>query len=268
MRDNAVSKIYQTSDYDKFKRLKGNRDVSRTNKVVGSIEKVGYILSPILVNEKYEVIDGQNRLEALKELKLPVHYMVQPNIGIEECRALNINQSNWTVAQFIGSYAENGYPNYERLNDLIKDFKGHGFGVEGILFMAQPKVIRNNTLLEYGKIKSGEFVLSEKRYEFARQRLANAMALGYTNFKEKYDMLGRPFWGAVSYAYEHPEIDVKVLADKIFADPNEIVSTSGVADQLRYFDDAYNKGRRASNRVYMSTDFLKRKYISEKGYIE
>lgn len=59
-------RIYKTDDHTLFKKLEGNRDVRSVEKIIKSIDNVGYVLSPILVNEKYEVIDGQNRLEACK----------------------------------------------------------------------------------------------------------------------------------------------------------------------------------------------------------
>ena len=120
--DKTIGKIYITDDYDKFKKLTGNRDVKGTKKIVASIKSVGYVLSPILVNENFEVVDGQNRLEALKQLELPVPYIIQNGIGIEECRHLNIGQSNWNTTQFIRSYAESGNESYIRLLDLINDF--------------------------------------------------------------------------------------------------------------------------------------------------
>ena len=53
--------IYVSHDYDKFTRVKGNRNPKSAKKIIESINNVGYILNPILVNEKFEVIDGQNR---------------------------------------------------------------------------------------------------------------------------------------------------------------------------------------------------------------
>ena len=139
--DAIIGQIYQTADYTKFKRLPGNRDVKNAKKIVDSINDVGYVLSPILVNEKMEVVDGQNRLEALQKLELPVAYIMQEGIGRKECQALNINQSNWTTEQFIHSYAECGYKSYQKLELLIHDFKKKGFGLEGILFIALPYMI-------------------------------------------------------------------------------------------------------------------------------
>lgn len=65
-----TNEIKRTNNYDMFKRLEGNRfvDPKKVNKLKKSINEVGYISNPIIVNEKMEVIDGQHRLEALKEL--------------------------------------------------------------------------------------------------------------------------------------------------------------------------------------------------------
>lgn len=259
--DTVIGQIYQTTDYSKFKRLKGNRDVKNAKKIMDSINEVGYILSPILVNENYEVIDGQNRLDALKKLGLPVPYIMQEGIGRKECQALNINQSNWTTEQFIHSYAECGFDSYERLSLLVHDFKKKGFGLEGILFVAVPQMIPRAGGATYAGVKDGTFELSEERYDLARRRLASAINLGLVQFKDKYDMNGRSFWGSIGYAYEHQEVDIKVLAQKIIENPHEIISVSRVSDQLRFFDDIYNKGRKPQNKVFMSTDFLKKKYL-------
>lgn len=66
-------KVYVTDKYSIFRRLSGNRDVkeARVKKIMRSIEKVGYIPNPIIVNENMEVVDGQGRLEAVKRLGLP-----------------------------------------------------------------------------------------------------------------------------------------------------------------------------------------------------
>lgn len=95
--------ILQTMDYSKFKKLKGNRNVDpvRVQRIIQSIKKVGYITSPLIVNEDLEVIDGQGRLEALRILGLPVEYIVHENIGIDECISMNINQINWVDRDYI-----------------------------------------------------------------------------------------------------------------------------------------------------------------------
>ena len=70
--ENIKMEILRTNKYEIFKELKGNREISplRITKIINSIKNVGYIINPIIVNEKMEIIDGQGRLEALRILKI------------------------------------------------------------------------------------------------------------------------------------------------------------------------------------------------------
>lgn len=259
--DNTIGMIYTTNDYSKFKKLTGNRDVKGTKKIINSIKKVGYVLSPILVNEKYEVVDGQNRLEALKELNLPVPYIMQENIGLAECQNLNIGQSNWNTKQFIESYAESGNESYIRLLDLVNDFSKQ-FSIEGVLCVAIPKLVTITGGGAYKTVREGEILLSEEQYETVRRRLTSMIALGFLEFKERYNMTGRTYWAAVSYAYAHDEVEPAELIRRMNEDPNAIVSCAKVVDQLRYFDDAYNRRRHPRNKVFMASDLQKGRYLS------
>lgn len=58
--DSKFANVYKTDNYKKFKKMLDNREVTkqRMTSIIRSIEAVGYIPSPIIVNEKFEVIDG------------------------------------------------------------------------------------------------------------------------------------------------------------------------------------------------------------------
>lgn len=114
--------VLKTTKYSMFKRLEGNRDVKCVKKIIDSINKVGYIPNPIIVNQYYEVIDGQNRLQAAKELNLPVFYYIVKDIGINEARSMNLGRTNWKPIDYIRSYAESGSASYQMLLDLIEKF--------------------------------------------------------------------------------------------------------------------------------------------------
>ena len=97
-------------DLSVFKVLDGNRSVNpgRVDKIAQSIQKVGFIQCPIVVNEKMQVIDGQGRLEACKRLGLPIPYIKIKGVGIDECLAMNINQKNWSSEDYIKSMPTEG----------------------------------------------------------------------------------------------------------------------------------------------------------------
>ena len=70
--------------------MRGNREIeeSRVKKIKDSILKVGYITSPIIVNEKMEVIDGQRKNRGIKTIKFPgveIAELIWYNICIETC---------------------------------------------------------------------------------------------------------------------------------------------------------------------------------------
>ena len=113
-----------TLNYDQFKVLNGNRSIepARIDNIIRSIRKVGYITNPIIVNEKMEVIDGQGRLEALRQLDLPVDYIIHRGAGIDECIAMNVYQKNWTSMDYIKSFADQGNKHYLTVIELMDEF--------------------------------------------------------------------------------------------------------------------------------------------------
>ncbi len=103
--------IESTTEYGKFKSVKGNRDVSRLHMLTlkKMIEKDNMLAyNPIVVNKAFEVIDGQHRLEAAKELGEPIYYIVSPSADIDEVIAMNANSKVWGATDYLNSYADRG----------------------------------------------------------------------------------------------------------------------------------------------------------------
>lgn len=182
--DRVCGNIYVTYDYSKFKRLKGNRDVDHERAIYDSIKKVGYVRDPILVNEKFEVIDGQNRLMALEKAGLPVEYTVQEGIGLKECQSLNIGQKNWTTNQWIASYAEQGIEPYIALNNAMKAHPAIG---HILLIIISYKVINESTikaLIISGELNYHEPTYSEERViEFLEEVSPYVIRSGFASDK-------------------------------------------------------------------------------------
>lgn len=158
--------VYVTTDYEIFKRLSGNRDIpeSRISKIVNSISQVGWVKNPIVVNEKMEVIDGQGRLTALQRLGLPVEYVISEGAGTKECIHMNMHMVNWSQADFIKSYAEQGNVSYQRLLSLMEKYVS---GNLHIIFTALYKVSKPKNK----EIKEGTLHISEEQYVVAAERL-------------------------------------------------------------------------------------------------
>lgn len=256
--DKIVAHIFSTTDYDKFRLIDDNRELRSIGKILRSIQAVGQVMSPILVNEKMEVIDGQHRLAAFKKLGCPVYYMVQEGIGIEECRNLNTGQTNWTTNDYVHSYATEGVPDYVRLTSLLDEFGGV-YKLEGILAF-----IVNRRILGGGMhvvVKEKKLRLSEKKFQLIRTRLQSAIDLGFCDLQRSNKLAARSWYQAVSYAYRHQDVSVRELAEKLKKAPLELVSYSKPEDQLALFDKIYNKGKR--NKVFMSADYQKGRFLND-----
>lgn len=126
-------KIEKTKDYKKFKSMLGNRDVNLFHVKrlkISLAEKDLSIYQPILINENFEIIDGQHRFNALKELNKEIHYIIGSNLNIEDVKRLNINNNNWNYDDYMNSYIESGNENYFNYKQFKQHFNlGHPFAI-------------------------------------------------------------------------------------------------------------------------------------------
>lgn len=103
-----------TTEYEVFSRLPGNRQISEAHvKSLMNAMRQNDLFVPILVNDNFEVVDGQHRLEARKRLGLPVPYYWTSGLGLEEVQKLNSTQQGWKNEDYMKSYIELGIKDYE-----------------------------------------------------------------------------------------------------------------------------------------------------------
>lgn len=117
--------IHSTADLSVFKILEGNRNINLGNveRLVKSIEENGFLQLPIIVNENYEVIDGQHRLMAARKLNSIIYYHKVNNYDLKTAIVLNRNQSNWSISDYIKSYCDLGYKDYILLQQFYESNK-------------------------------------------------------------------------------------------------------------------------------------------------
>lgn len=210
MEKEKAYEVYTTKNYDIFKRLVGNRDIpeSRISKIVASIQEIGWIHNPIVVNEKMEVIDGQGRLTALQRLGMPVEYIIAEGAGSQECIYMNMNMVNWKQPDFIKSYAEQGNVNYQRLLSLMNLYVG---GNLHIIFTALYRISKPR----HKEIKQGTLQITEQQYFEAVARLKYIQPI-----LEKLDMAKLPgsiimLMQTLIYYYDYVEVDKDRLKKKV-----------------------------------------------------
>ena len=240
-------KVYTTKDYSIFKRLVGNRDIpeTRISKIVESIQTIGWVRNPIIVNENMEVIDGQGRLTALQRLKMPVEYIIAEGAGNKECIYMNMNMVNWKLPDFIKSYAEQGNENYQRLLSLMEKYAG---GNLDIISTAVYRVSKS----KHRDIKQGTLQLTEEQAKVAIPRLEFIKPI-----LEKIDERKLPgslvtLMQTLIYYFDYPEVDKDRLAYSvekyIYNSTPWVLNT----DCEREVENAYNYGMKLEKKIFIA----------------
>ena len=239
--------VYVTKDYSIFKRLVGNRDIpeSRISKIVESIQTIGWVHNPIIVNEKMEVIDGQGRLTALQRLKMPVEYIIAEGAGNKECIYMNMNMVNWKLPDFIKSYAEQGNENYQRLLSLMQRYAN---GNLDIISTAVYRVSKS----KHRDIKQGILQLTEEQYRAAVPRLEYIKPILEEIDDKKLPGSMVTLMQTLIYYYDYPEVDKNRLRYSV--EKNIYNATPWVlnTDCEREVENCYNYGLGLDKKIFIA----------------
>lgn len=250
--DKIINEVHLTDEYEKFKKLNGNRivDPLRMAKIRESIRNIGFVNGPIIVNEFFEVVDGQGRLEVCQTDRIPVPYIIIEGIGINECISMNINQSNWQTVDYIQAYADLGRPDYVRFQEYLKANYNRQSGLRPSLttlhWVAFHTALRNNDK----KIKEG--TLSFSSDDCAK---ANEMLAFFDEFKDVHTNNPTLFFAAIGYCTFFKEVQTHRLIKTVTtAKPRTFMSIGSTRDAIDVIDDVYNY--RTSQKVHIAVAYL------------
>lgn len=243
---------YFSYEYKKFRFADFNRNIERkrVDSLKRSIEAYGWLNQPILVNEFFEIIDGQHRFVALMELGMPIHYIIAEGAGAKDCNILN-NSTNpkWSTKTGISVQAKAGNTSYRYLGLLITEFEKK-FKLNSILYAAAQSYGGDLT----NRLANGSFTCSEYEYTDARKRLDRAAPFleylnGVRGNKTVYEV-------SLIYLASQPEIDHEVLRRRMDTRREKFVPCATVKGALEILMDAYNYGtkRKVNNLVYEYND--------------
>ena len=244
--ENTEMIINKTNDYSIFRKLVGNRNVyGKCKGIKKSIEKIGWMMIPVLVNEKMEIVEGQTRFEACKELGLPIYYIIQPGIGLKECRYLNYYNRVWNLQEIIDSKCIEGNDDSNKIRMLTDEF--------------QCTTLEAINSLGIQKIGRGDFerdiVISDEDYMKARQHLIGYMKI--KPFIARFHGAKRDYVAVTSYMVDHG-VDMDRMAESLkIVDPEQFNASSRMA-MIKSFQEAYNYNiKRRSNRIYVYESYRK-----------
>ena len=248
-----VNKVYKTSDLSIFKQIDGNRvpNLQHIKRLAESIRIYGMKCNPILVNENFEVIDGQHRLMAAKESESFVYYIIIDGYSLSEVHTLNLNQKNWTKKDFMEGYANMGLEPYIKLRSFSE--KNDDFGFNDCISLCQNNSSSNRTLNHKllstkGGANSNMQCFEEGTWINGDINIAQDWANKIRMIKPYYQGYSRSsFVGTMITLFMNEKFDFNEFMHKLRLQPTALVHCASRDQYKTLIEDIYNY--RSRNKV-------------------
>jgi len=252
--DDHVGVVYQTKDHHRFKHIVGNRRInpSHVKHLIKSHKAFGQLVSPIMVNEKMEIVDGQHRHEVWKQLGMPVYYFMRNGYGLAEMKQLNLNTKNWTMDSYMEGAVDQEMEHYINYRGFKADYK---FGHNLCLMVVHNRASRYKEDAE--EFKKWEMESDNWEEVYARAERLKSVAPYY----EYYRL--RNFSGAMLGIMKIPGYNHERMLNKMSLHKDMIpdrASTTGYRAALNnIYNNGYAPGERLNLKFKDSGDRIKGK---------
>lgn len=224
--------VQTTNDYAKFRTLDGNRTLNELHlKRLVSSMRVNYLLSPIVVNERMEVIDGQHRFAAAKELGLPVNFIIVIGYGLREVQILNANAKNWTANDYLSGYCDLGYEDYLTYRTFREKY---GFGHNECMAMLSGTTTTGKVVETF---YDGTFKVKSYKNACATADLLVQVAPYYAGYTR------RVFVIAMIGLLKNDRFVFAELLSKLAIQPTALVDCTNVSQYVELIERIYNYKR-------------------------
>jgi hypothetical protein len=228
--------VHTTKDYSLFKTLNGNRDVNQLHltRLKESIKK-NHLTTIIMVNEKFEIIDGQHRFLISQELKLPINYIIEKNYGLVEVQILNANMKNWQTIDYVNGYCDLGYKDYEIYRDFVSEY---GFSSQVAILLLSGEYPNGNDVSSGTKFKEGNFKVQD--YNEAKRKAEKIMMI------EPYykGYFRRSFIIAIFGMLKNENFEFTEFLSKLKQQPTTLQDCTNITQYKVLIEEIYNYRRR------------------------
>jgi hypothetical protein len=224
--------VHTTTDYFLFKSIDGNRNVNLIHyKRLQESMKRRYVFTVIIVNENYEIIDGQHRFNCIKELGLPLHYIVCKGYGLNEVHILNANSKTWNADDYLQGYCNLGLKDYI----LYNEFKNcYTFGHNECMMFLSGRHAGDKLKMFY----TGEFKI--KNYDDAKRKADAITSIG--EYYKGYNR--RAFVITMIGLLSNKNFSFNEFISKLKLQPLSLIDLPSVEAYKSLIEEIYNYRRR------------------------
>ncbi len=226
-----IGNIYETYNYELFKTLEGNRGTNKGHikSLTSSMEEI-YLISPVIVNSKMEIIDGQHRYEAAKGLGLPIRYIIDKDASLRAVQLLNAKSKDWTPTDYMESYISLGNKEYVKYKLFYEKYKFNHTSCQALL--NGNSAIRGQS--SASQFNEGLFVC--KDYDHAT-KIADLVKLSgeyYAGYKR------RSYIFAIAELMKNNNFDYKQFLIKLNTQRDKMFDCTSKLKYIELIEDIYN----------------------------
>lgn len=243
----VVAQVMETTDYSIFKPTVGNRNVNKLHvKRLKDSFKDTYLMAPAIVNQNFEMIDGNHRKEAAQSMGLPFRFIICNDYGLREIQILNENMKNWSKMDYLNAYCELKHPEYLRFRNFMHRFDDFGIAACETILTDKATSSKNKTLIEMRGVinetgsftvryfQEGDLIIPD--YEKSIENAEKLMMI-----KPYYDGYNRPvFIRAMIGIFKVKDYNHARFLDRIKANPSMLQHCSNVSQYKLLIEDIYN----------------------------
>lgn len=237
----SVNEILQTRDYGFFKFTDKNRIVipSHVKRLTQSMKDNGWVRgSYVVVDKNGNVIDGQHRVLAAAISKVPINYVIESRISVDNIRLLNTNSKNWNIIDHLQYHVKEGNQNYILLDRFMKNFPD-------LRPTECTMLVKNNSSsATRGEFESGNFVVRDMKvaYDWGHK----IMSLK-PYFEKGYNK--SIFVRAIVKVLQKPEFNFDEFRHKVQLRPKSIFMCGTVEQYVEMIEDIYNYKRKDDDKL-------------------
>ena len=226
--------VHISKDYTLFSSLEGNRTINKLHlKRLKKSMTDNYLFTVITVNENYQIIDGQHRFNAIRELELPVNYVICKGYGLKEIQVLNQNSKTWNADDYLTGYCNLGNKQYLK----YKEFKDrYGFGHNETMSMLTGYTSGSGSVID--DFRRGNFRITHLKEARAK---ADKICL----FKDLYKgYKRRAFIYALLELMDKEQFEFTEFLSKVKLQPSALTDCKDREQYISLIEEIYNYKRR------------------------
>jgi hypothetical protein len=192
--------------------------------------------NPIIVTSTMEILEGQHRWAAAKELQVDLYYMISDEVTREDISKLNTNKMNWRLVDYLNFWYSEGKEEYKKISSYAN---------------AHPKIPLTCVLMLLGTdykgvindFKAGTF---EGKSRHDAEILADQLDELSQYGKHVYSIKFLRIYIKIA---RNGKCDFKKLVWQIQKQPKSFVPCVSDKQYIELFEEIYNRDIQIKNRV-------------------